>query len=152
MDSKKNNGSVEIFEMKNACKLLLLFFFCFTSSLMASYESSVSSDSPIAWWRFDDTISVDGTIARDRLRNIQQSVFEEDVSIVSAGIDEKAAWFNGNQAGVDLGTGIRDLLDDANAITVEAWIRCANLPNSSSLFRPIFCSRINDAQAGMKFW
>ncbi|MFI4910272.1 MAG: LamG-like jellyroll fold domain-containing protein [Sedimentisphaeraceae bacterium JB056] len=109
-------------------------------------------NSPLALWKFDDSKSIDDAIARDSIKNILTSYYDGDVSIVNAGIDEKAAWFNGNASGVDLGTGMRNLLDGSNGITVQGWVRCADMPDSNSLFRPVFCSRINDAQAGIEIF
>ncbi|AQQ70976.1 hypothetical protein SMSP2_01340 [Limihaloglobus sulfuriphilus] len=126
---------------------LLQLCFAGSSSAGVSYESLILRDDPVLWWRFDYQRSVDGSVAYDEISNYN-SYYDGNTSIVTGGIDGGCGWFNGNLAGVELGSELRSRLDASKAITVEAWLRCADLPASGA--RPIFATRINAAYAGME--
>jgi len=49
----------------NHIKLVILCLFFATGTLLAGYSSQVQSDDPIAWWRFDDYIYNDGSVAEE---------------------------------------------------------------------------------------
>ena len=91
-----------------------LLFVLLCGNLLAGYAQQVASDAPVAWFRFDEYRYKDGRTAADFTGNIDSAAYQGDAMTVSAGIDDKCGWFNGNQAGVDLGNALGSLLDGAS--------------------------------------
>lgn len=118
---------------------------CGFSTVLAGYADQVASDKPVAWWRLDETRYKDDLPAADTMAHVTGAVFAGDAMIVTAGIDGRCGWFNGNQAGIDLGSTLGPLLDGSSAITVEAWIRNSCL----SGIQRIFATRMNEGKAGI---
>ncbi len=119
-------------------------------SAHAAYRDAVLADSPVAYWEFADAGAADGAVAADTVGG-QDGSYSGNVSLVAAGIGGHAAQFNGATAGVDLGYGLRAVLDGAPAVTVEAWMRNASLPNAADSRQWIVATRIADAWAGVDF-
>jgi hypothetical protein len=132
----------------NLERFCFLFVLSLPVSVFADYRQEIINDSPIAWWHFNEYMYKDGLSAIDSMGNIHKAVFANDAMIVSAGIDGKAGWFNGNKAGIDLGNELAPLLNGSSAITFEAWIKNSTLPANGKIQR-IFATRINGGTAGL---
>ncbi len=119
-------------------------------SAQATYIDVVLNDNPVAYWQFGDAASGHGDTATDTMGAIN-GVYQDGVTLVNGGIGGQAARFNGGSAGIDLGYGLRSVLDGATAISVEAWIRNDTLPTSTDNRQWIFATRIDGAFAGVDF-
>jgi hypothetical protein len=128
------------------CLLLLTASLCGHFSF-AGYAEQVQADAPVAWWRLDDARYKDGLPVADRMGRVTGAVFDGDAMTISAGLDQKCGWFNGNEAGLDLGNALGPLLNGSSAITVEAWIRNSCLAGAA--IQRIFATRINGGKAGI---
>lgn len=129
----------------NLCILILSL--CSYCSIFAGYAEQVLIDSPIAWWRLNEVEYRDGLPVTDEMGNISCAVFDGDGMTVSAGIDDRCGWFNGNLAGIDLGNALGPLLDRSPAVTIEAWIRNSCLVGAA--IQRIFATRIEQGRAGI---
>lgn len=125
--------------------IILVLSLCGLSNAFAGYADQVASDKPVAWWRLDEGRYKDNLPATDKMAHVTGAVFAGDAMIAAAGIDGGCGWFNGNQAGIDLGNDLGPLLDGSSAITVEAWIRNSCL----SGIQRIFATRIHEGRAGI---
>jgi len=125
--------------------VLITISLCGCVSSFAGYAEQVLADAPVAWWRMNEAKYKDGLSAVDKMGNVVGAIFDGDAMTVTAGIDDKCGWFNGNLAGIDLGNAIGPLLDGSPAITIEAWIRNSGL----SGIQRIFATRINKGLAGL---
>ncbi|MFI4912209.1 MAG: LamG-like jellyroll fold domain-containing protein [Sedimentisphaeraceae bacterium JB056] len=130
-------------------KIIFVYIAVINLFVFGGYHEQVASDSPVAWWRLEDYRYKDGLVAEEATGNITDAVFQGDVMTVEAGIDGKCGWFNGNQAGIDIGNTIGKLLDQSNASTFEAWFRNSYLPLDSSSVQRIFATRIDGGAAGI---
>ena len=115
--------------------ILIAISLCGYSSSFAGYAEQVLADAPVAWWRLDEVKYKDGLPAADKMGNVTCAIFDGDAMTITAGMDDKCGWFNGNLAGIDLGNALGPLLNGSSAITVEAWIRNSCLAGVSTHFR-----------------
>lgn len=131
-------------------RVLMMLFIAFVlcNICFGGYSQEVLQDNPVGWWRFDDYYYKDGFAVKEMTGNIAGSTFQGDAMITDAGIDGKSCWFNGNQAGIDIGNDLGELLDQSSAITFEAWINNA-VPTDTTLTQRIFATRIDGGKAGL---
>lgn len=113
---------------------------------LQDYYDAVEADNPAVWFKLNDKYDLYGEPARDA-RGQLDGEYRGHVSVFDAGI-EKAAWFNGYDGAVELGTGLRGVLDGTAAVTVEAWIRPVH-PDINHIYAPILSYRVQNGAAGL---
>ena len=104
-----------------------------TVNVHADYVSVVDADNPVGWWRFEDAdTSNDSTAANSGASGVtNDGTFQGGVTTTSSyGNLGNAASLNGSSTYIDLGHGLRDSLDGASAVTIEAWVNNDLLPGN----------------------
>ena len=117
----------------------------------AQYESVVQNDNPLVYWRFEDAGSADGSVAQDTMGRLN-GTYQGGVTLVDAGIGNRAARFDGDSTRIDLGFDLRDSLSGAPAVSIEAWVRNDLLPgddpDNASYF--LFQTNLDGGQTGAR--
>ncbi|MBL7133097.1 MAG: hypothetical protein ISS78_03280, partial [Phycisphaerae bacterium] len=92
-----------------------------STAARGDYAREVLKDSPVAWWRFRDSVCTDGAAAKDETGR-HAGVYRGGVTLESgpAGIGGRAARFDGRRAYIDVphkkGLAISEL-------SVEIWVK-----------------------------
>ena len=121
----------------------------------AGYFDVINTDDPVGWWRFEDESTANGETADNSgtTGNTNDGTFNGGVTATGslAGLGN-AASFDGDSTYVDVGFALRDALDGAAAVSVEAWIKNDQLPeddpNNPSYF--VFANAVNASQTGVR--
>jgi len=114
---------------------------------LADYVAAVQADVPLAYWRFEEA---DTSEPADNTTGTwdYDGTYEGGVSLV-AGIAGQAANFNDSDAYIAIGNNLGPALEDKSAITVEAWIRNADVPAGTDEDNMIFNAFISETASGV---
>jgi RHS repeat-associated protein len=93
------------------------------SAPSGAYRSAVIADTPVSYWKLDET---SGSTATDE-RGVSNGSTVGAVTLNSAGIDGTAFAFDGLTGSVDLGGA--SALNLTGALSLEAWVRPTSLGN-----------------------
>ncbi len=103
----------------------------YTAATLA-YADVVIGDYPVAYWRFEDADTSNGQVAANQgsSGSVNNGVYNGGVTTTSSFSKKlgKAAVFNGSSTYVDLDFDLRDALNGASAVTIEAWVLNDMLP------------------------
>lgn len=118
------------------------------------YAVMVMADRPVAYWRFEDASFSNGSTAANwgTAGTANNGVYRGDVT-AAAGYSPrlgKAACFNGSTSYVELGFNMRNALNGASAVTVEAWVKNDTLPPDSSTSYFIMSNYLYQNQTGVR--
>lgn len=136
------------------CQLaLLLLFVAGASTAQAAYQDQVLADSPVAYWRFEDASSSDGSTALNSgtTAATNDGTYQGSTALSSdtpGVIGGTSGDFTGSNARVELGTTLRSALSGSSAITAELWFNASSLPADGSVAL-LFNSFLNETGTGL---
>jgi hypothetical protein len=122
----------------------------------ASYADVIIGDNPVAYWRFEDADTSNGQVALNQgsSGSVNDGVYNGGVTTASSFSEKlgKAAVFNGSSTYVDLDFDLRDALNGASAVTIEAWIRNDMLPDDDPINASYFIlgNNLDGSQTGVR--